>query len=90
MVKQEARLKYLSTICFQDTLWIHYDDLGLYKELLHLIEAKAWNVNELIILIIHLTEVMEDACNWHIAPIFQSMQYTCWGNQDKCTREDGW
>jgi hypothetical protein len=34
--------------------------LGLYKELLDLIEAKAWRVNELVILTIHLAEVMED------------------------------
>jgi hypothetical protein len=41
----------------QDTLVIHYDDLGSYKELLHLIEAKAWRVNELVIFTIHLAEV---------------------------------
>jgi hypothetical protein len=34
--------------------------LGSYKELLHLIEAKAWRVNELITLIIHLAKVTED------------------------------
>jgi hypothetical protein len=34
--------------------------LGLYKELLDLIEAKAWRVNELVILIIHLAEVTKD------------------------------
>jgi hypothetical protein len=34
--------------------------LGSYKELLDLIEAKAWRVNELVILIIHLAEVTED------------------------------
>jgi hypothetical protein len=32
----------------------------LYKELLDLIEAKAWRVNELVILTIHLAEVAED------------------------------
>jgi hypothetical protein len=48
---------YLSTICFQETLRIHYDDLGLYKELLHFIEAKTWKVNELVILTIHLAKV---------------------------------
>jgi hypothetical protein len=32
----------------------------LYKELLDLIEAKAWRMNELVILTIHLTEVTED------------------------------
>jgi hypothetical protein len=40
---------YLSTICFQNTLLIQYDDLGSYKELLHFIEAKAWRMNELVI-----------------------------------------
>jgi hypothetical protein len=44
----------------QDSLGIHYDNLGLYKELLHLIEAKAWRVNELVTLTIHLAEVMKD------------------------------
>jgi hypothetical protein len=32
----------------------------LYKELLDLVEAKAWRVNELVILIIHLAELTED------------------------------
>jgi hypothetical protein len=59
-VKQEERYRYLSTVFLQDTLGIHYDDLGLYKELLHLIEAKAWIVNELVTLTIHLAEVTED------------------------------
>jgi hypothetical protein len=58
-VKQEARL-YVCTICFQDTLGIHYDDLDSYKDLLHIIEAKAWRVNELVILTIHLAEVTKD------------------------------
>jgi hypothetical protein len=44
----------------QDTLGIHYDDLGSYKELLDLIEAKAWRVNELVILTIHLAKVTKD------------------------------
>jgi hypothetical protein len=48
---------YLSNVCLQDILGIHYDDLGSYKELLHLIEAKACKVNELVILIIHLAEI---------------------------------
>jgi hypothetical protein len=34
--------------------------LGSYKELLDLIEAKAWRVNELVILTIHLAKVTED------------------------------
>ena len=52
--------RYLSTVFLQDTLRIHYDDLGLYKELLHLIEAKAWKMNELVILTIHLVKVTKD------------------------------
>jgi hypothetical protein len=51
---------YLSIVRLQDTLGIHYDDLGLYKELLYLIEAKAWRVNELVILTIHLAKVTKD------------------------------
>jgi hypothetical protein len=34
--------------------------LGSYEKLLNLIEAKAWRVNELVILTIHLAEVTED------------------------------
>jgi hypothetical protein len=34
--------------------------LGLYKELFDFIEAKAWRVNELVVLTIHLAEVTED------------------------------
>jgi hypothetical protein len=34
--------------------------LGSYKKLLDLIEAKAWRVNELVILKIHLAKVTED------------------------------
>jgi hypothetical protein len=34
--------------------------LGSYKELLHFIEAKAWRVNELVTLTIHLAEVTEN------------------------------
>jgi hypothetical protein len=34
--------------------------LGSYKELLHLIEAKTWKVNELVILTIHLAKVTKD------------------------------
>jgi hypothetical protein len=34
--------------------------LGSYKKLLDLIEAKAWRVNELVILTIHLAKVTED------------------------------
>jgi hypothetical protein len=45
----------ISYIC--KTLGIHYNDLGSYKELLDLIEAKAWRVNELVILTIHHARV---------------------------------
>jgi hypothetical protein len=34
--------------------------LGLYKELLDLIEAKAWRVNECVILTIYLAEITKD------------------------------
>jgi hypothetical protein len=34
---------YLSIVYLQDTLGIHYDNLGLDKELLHFIEVKAMN-----------------------------------------------
>jgi hypothetical protein len=34
--------------------------LGLYKELLDLVEAKAWRVNELVILTIHRAKLTED------------------------------
>jgi hypothetical protein len=44
----------------QNSLGIYYDNLGSYKELLDLIEAKAWRVNELVTLTIHLAEVTED------------------------------
>jgi hypothetical protein len=44
----------------QDTLGIHYDDHGLYKELIDLIKAKTWRVNELVILTIHLPKVTKD------------------------------
>jgi hypothetical protein len=44
----------------RNSLGIYYDNLGSYKELLDLGEAKARRVNELVILTIHLTEVTED------------------------------
>jgi hypothetical protein len=44
----------------RNSLGIHYDNLGSYKELLDLIEAKVWRMNELVILTIHLVEVTED------------------------------
>jgi hypothetical protein len=44
----------------QDTPRICYVDLGLYKELNHFFEAKAWRMNELVIFTIHLAEVTKD------------------------------
>jgi hypothetical protein len=44
----------------RNSLGIHYDNLGSYKDLLDRIEAKAWRVNELVILKIHLTEITKD------------------------------
>jgi hypothetical protein len=52
--------RYLSIVFMRISLGIHYDNLGSYKELLDLGEAKARGVNELIILTIHLAEVTED------------------------------
>jgi hypothetical protein len=52
--------RYLSIVFMRNSLEIHYDNLGSYKELLDLGEAKARRVNELVILTIHLAEVMED------------------------------
>jgi hypothetical protein len=52
--------RYLSIVFMRKSLGIHYDNLGSYKELLDLIEAKAWKVNEFVILTIHLVEVTED------------------------------
>jgi hypothetical protein len=44
----------------RSSLGIHYDNLGSYKELFDLIEAKTWRVNELVILTIHLAKVTKD------------------------------
>jgi hypothetical protein len=61
----------------QDTLGIHYDDLGSYKELLDLIEAKAWRVNELVILTIHLVEVTKDVIDVLAINILPSFSNRC-------------
>jgi hypothetical protein len=58
-LKQETRLNLIKYHRFLRHSRIDYDDLGLYKELLDLIEAKAWRVNELVILSIHLAKVTE-------------------------------
>jgi hypothetical protein len=39
--------RYLSVVFMQDSLGIHYDNLGSYKELLDLGEAKAQRVKKL-------------------------------------------
>jgi hypothetical protein len=52
--------RYLSIVFMRISLGIHYDNLGSYKELLDLGEAKARRVNELVILTIHLVEVTKD------------------------------
>jgi hypothetical protein len=52
--------RYLSIVFMQNSLGIHYDNLGSYKQLLNLDEAKARRMNEPIILTIHLIEVTED------------------------------
>jgi hypothetical protein len=51
--------------------------MGLYKELLHLIEAKAWRVNELVILTIHLAEVTEDVIEVLAIDILPSFSNWC-------------
>jgi hypothetical protein len=52
--------RYLSIVFMRISLGIHYDNLGSYKELLDLGEAKTRRLNELVILTIHLTEVTKD------------------------------
>ena len=52
--------RYLSFVFLQDTLGIHYDDHGFYKELIDLIKAKTWRMNELVILTIYLPKVIKD------------------------------
>jgi hypothetical protein len=51
--------------------------LGLYKELLDLIETKAWRVNELVILTIHLAEVTEDVIEVLAIDIRRSFSNRC-------------
>jgi hypothetical protein len=53
-------VRHITTLLSKATLGIDYDDLCSYKELLDPIEAKAWRMNELVILIIHIVEVTED------------------------------
>jgi hypothetical protein len=64
----------------QDTLGIHYDDLGSYKELFELVEAKAWRVNELVTFTIHLIEVTEDVIEVLAIDILPSFSNRCHGH----------
>jgi hypothetical protein len=75
----EAREKAIgiSIVFIQDSLRIHYDNLGSYKELLHLIEAKVWRMNELVTLIIHLEEVTEDVIEVLAIDILPSFSNRC-------------
>jgi hypothetical protein len=49
----------------------------LYKELLDLIEAKAWRVNELVILTIHLAEVTKDVIEMLANDIWRPFSNRC-------------
>jgi hypothetical protein len=69
--------RYLSTVFLQDTLGIHYDDLGSYKELLHLIEAKAWRMNELVIFTIHLAKETKDVIEVFAIDILSPFSNRC-------------
>jgi hypothetical protein len=69
--------RYLSIIFMRNSLGIHYDNLGSYKELLHLIEAKAWRVNELVILRIHLAKVTKDVIEVLAIDILPSFSNRC-------------
>jgi hypothetical protein len=63
----------------QKSLGIHYDNLGSYKELLDLGEAKARRVNELVILTIHLAEITEDVIEMlaiDILPLFSKRRHS--------------
>jgi hypothetical protein len=62
----------------QNSLGIHYDNLGSYKELLDLIEAKAWRENEIFLLRIHLAKVKKDVIEVlaiDILPLFSNRRH---------------
>jgi hypothetical protein len=61
----------------QDTLGILYDTLGLDKELLHFIKAKAWRMNELVIFTIHLAEVTNNVIEVLVIDILPSFSNSC-------------
>jgi hypothetical protein len=67
----------------QDSLEIHYDNLGSYKELLHLIEAKAWRMNELVTLTIYLAEVTEGVIEVLAIDILPSFSNRCHSHVQK-------
>jgi hypothetical protein len=58
----------------QNSLGIHYDNLGSYKELLDLSEAKARRVNELLIL--EITEDVVEALAIDILPPFPKRRHS--------------
>jgi hypothetical protein len=66
--------RYLSIVCMQNSLGIHYDNLGSYKELLDLSEAKARRVNELLIL--EITEDVVEALAIDILPPFPKRRHS--------------
>ena len=76
-LKQEARVNLIKYHRFLRHSRIDYDDLSLYKELLDLIEAKAWRVNELVIFAIHLIEVIEDVIEVLAIDILPSISNQC-------------
>jgi hypothetical protein len=57
--------------------------LGSYEKLLNLIEAKAWRVNELVILTIHLAEVTEDVVEVLTIDIRRPFSNRCHSNIEK-------
>jgi hypothetical protein len=75
--------RYLSIVFMRNFLGIYYDNLGLYKELLDLIEAKVWRVNELVILTIHLAEVTKDVIEMLAIDILPPFSNRCHSHVDK-------
>jgi hypothetical protein len=57
--------------------------LGSNKELLDLIEAKVWRVNELVILTIHLAEVTKDVIEMLAIDILPPFSNRCHSHVDK-------
>ena len=67
----------------RNSLSIHYDNVGSYKELLDLSEAKARRVNELVVLTIHLAEVTEDVIEVLAIDILPSFSKWCHGHVEE-------